>query len=71
MLSAYLLSSPKAIFRDWSSPDQEQGAWGSSRFTVKPGASREPPAAIVMVFVDWDLGIGVDEKRDARDPSLE
>ena len=25
----------------------------------------------VMVFVDWDLGTGVDEKRDAGDPSLE
>ena len=25
---------------------------------------------IVMVFIDWDLGTGVDEKRDARDPSL-
>ena len=24
-----------------------------------------------MVFVDWDLGTGVDEKRDAGDPSLE
>ena len=23
-----------------------------------------------MVFVDWDLGTGVDEKRDAGDPSL-
>ena len=27
--------------------------------------------AIVMVFVDQDLGTGVDEKRDAGDPSLE
>ena len=26
---------------------------------------------VVMVFVDWDLGTGVDEKRDAGDPSLE
>ena len=25
----------------------------------------------VTVFVDWDLGTGVDEKRDAGDPSLE
>ena len=24
-----------------------------------------------MVFVDWDLGTGVDEKKDAGDPSLE
>ena len=23
-----------------------------------------------MVFVDWDLGTGVNEKRDAGDPSL-
>ena len=27
--------------------------------------------AIVTVFVDQDLGTGVDEKRDAGDPSLE
>ena len=26
---------------------------------------------IVTVFVDWDLGTGVDEKREAGDPSLE
>ena len=24
-----------------------------------------------MVFIDWDLGTGDDEKRDAGDPSLE
>ena len=24
----------------------------------------------VTVFVDWDLGTGVDEKKDAGDPSL-
>ena len=24
-----------------------------------------------MVFIDWDLGTGVDEKRDTGDPSLE
>ena len=25
----------------------------------------------VTVFVDWDLGTGVDEKKEAGDPSLE
>ena len=26
---------------------------------------------VVMVFVDWDMGTGVDKKRDTGDPSLE
>ena len=25
----------------------------------------------VTIFVDWDLGTGVDEKKEAGDPSLE
>ena len=43
---------------------------GHTRWGVLDSFRGPEWVGFVTVFVDWDLGTGVDEKRDAGDPSL-
>ena len=51
--------------------EKKKGTKGNERIDWRRKSSRIRNLCTVMVFVDQDLGTGVNKKRDTGDPNLE